>query len=490
MKHEIVYYPHPKPWKWALGLLLLLVLLGVTGWAVLFRFNRFTLSVQIAGEEQIQLEYGQEYREPGARTRLTGTLFWKDGLILEDVQPTVSGQVDTTTLGRYTLTYSADFRGFHGEARRTVCVVDTQSPVITLVEAPEGELDPGEPYQDPGFTAMDNYDGDITDQVVCIETMGLITYAVVDSSGNPAYAEREIPVYDREPPEIGLEGGQDYAITTGSFYMEPGYWAEDDQDGDLTEQVLVEGEVDWLTPGTYPISYTVSDAFGNVTTVTRQVEVLAKPRPQIQWPQQKTIYLTFDDGPGPYTRELLDVLDSYGVKATFFVTDTGCDDIMEQIVERGHSIGIHTVTHDYQEIYASPEAFFADLHKMQDIIYKNTGVRTTLMRFPGGSSNTVSCAACEGIMTILSEAVQNAGFQYFDWNVDSNDAGGARKAETVFRNVVDGVQQTGISLVLQHDIHDYSVEAVEDIIVWGLNNGYTFERLTENSPGFHHGINN
>ena len=93
-------------------------------------------------------------------------------------------------------------------------------------------------------------------------------------------------------------------------------------------------------------------------------------------------------------------------------------------------------------------------------------------------------------MTILSEAVQNAGFQYFDWNVDSNDAGGARKAETVFRNVVDGVQQTGISLVLQHDIHDYSVEAVEDIIVWGLNNGYTFERLTENSPGFHHGINN
>lgn len=184
------------------------------------------------------------------------------------------------------------------------------------------------------------------------------------------------------------------------------------------------------------------------------------------------------------------MLDSYGVKATFFVTNRGYGEMMKEIVDRGHSIGIHTMSHVYERIYASPEAYFADLLGMQDVIYRNTGVKTTLMRFPGGSSNTVSAHSYVGLMSLLTRAVQDAGFQYFDWNVDSNDAGGAKKAQTVFNNVTAGVSQNRVSVVLQHDIHDFSVDAVEDIIVWGLNNGYSFERLTENSPGVHHGVQN
>ena len=164
--------------------------------------------------------------------------------------------------------------------------------------------------------------------------------------------------------------------------------------------------------------------------------------------------------------------------------------MMKEIVDRGHSIGIHTMSHVYERIYASPEAYFADLLGMQDVIYQNTGVKTTLMRFPGGSSNTVSAHSYVGLMSLLTRAVQDAGFQYFDWNVDSNDAGGAKKAQTVFNNVTEGVSHNRVSVVLQHDIHDFSVDAVEDIIVWGLNNGYSFERLTENSPGVHHGVLN
>lgn len=490
MEEQIMYYPRPRRGKRILGGLLILALLIVAAWFVLFRLNRFTLSVRLAGEERIELEYGQAYEEPGAEAILSGTLFWKGGVSLKGVQPHVSGAVEADTLGRYTLSYSAGCWGLCAEASRTVCIVDTECPVITLVEAPEDALRPGPAYQEPGFTAVDNYDGDITDRVKCTQTMDTVIYTVIDSSGNPSYAVREIPNYEPQPPEIYLEGGEYYAITTGSFYTEPGYWATDNMGGDLTGQVSVEGEVNWLEPGIYPVTYTVTDEYDNVTVVTRQVEVYARPRPEILWPQGKTIYLTFDDGPGPYTEQLLDVLDSYGVKATFFVTNTGYDAVMKEIVDRGHSIGIHTVTHNYEEIYASPEAYFADLHQMQDIIYENTGVRTTLLRFPGGSSNTVSRGFYEGLMTILSEAVQNAGFQYFDWNVDSNDAGGARKPETVFNNVVDGVRNTGISVVLQHDIHAYSVEAVEDIIIWGLDNGYSFAPLTENSPGFHHGVNN
>lgn len=488
MEEQILHYPRPGREKWILGSLLILVLLAAAAWFAVFRVNRFALSIRLTGEEMMQLEYGQAYGEPGAEVVLSGTLFWKNGITLKNAPLQIDSGVKEDTLGRYTVSYSADWFGLHAQASRTVGVIDTVCPVITLAEG--GSLGPGGIFQEPGFTATDNYDGDITDRVVRIESAGLITYAVVDSMGNPCYAKREIPIYDPDPPEIHLEGGEYYAITTGSFYSEPGYRATDNSGGDLTGQVTVEGEVNWLEPGTYPVTYTVTDEYDNVTVVTRQVEVSAKPRPQTEWPQGKTIYLTFDDGPGPYTEELLDVLDSYGVKATFFVTDTGYNKVMKEIVDRGHSIGIHTVTHDYGQIYASPEAFFADLHKMQDIIFENTGVRTTLMRFPGGSSNTVSCATYEGLMTILSEAVQNAGFQYFDWNVDSNDAGGARKMETVFNNVVDGIGQTGVSIVLQHDIHAYSVKAVEDIIIWGLNNGYTFRPLTETSPGFHHGVNN
>ena len=322
------------------------------------------------------------------------------------------------------------------------------------------------------------------------EEYGKIIYAVTDSSGNPGYAEREVPYYDPIPPEITLEGGADMAITTGTFYQEPGYSALDNVDGDLTGQVQVDGEVDWLTPGTYSVTYTVTDGYENTTTATRTVEVQAVPRPEVVWPEGKVIYLTFDDGPGPYTQQLLDVLDSYGVKATFFVTNRGYGEMMKEIVDRGHSIGIHTMSHVYERIYASPEAYFADLLGMQDVIYRNTGVKTTLMRFPGGSSNTVSAHSCVGLMSLLTRAVQDAGFQYFDWNVDSNDAGGAKKAQTVFNNVTAGVSQNRVSVVLQHDIHDFSVDAVEDIIVWGLNNGYSFERLTENSPGVHHGVLN
>ena len=186
----------------------------------------------------------------------------------------------------------------------------------------------------------------------------------------------------------------------------------------------------------------------------------------------------------------MNVLGAYGAKATFFVTDSGYGNVMREIVAQGHSIGIHTVTHDYGKIYASPEAFYEDLTRMQQIIFDETGVWTTLMRFPGGSSNLVSKRTSPGIMTTLSTSVRDAGYQYFDWNVDSDDAGAAHDAQKVFENVVAGVQNKAVCIVLQHDIHPYSVEAVENILQWGQENGYRFLGLNENSPGFHHDVMN
>lgn len=471
-------------WKWCLAA----AVLALAACGGLFYANNFTLSIALEGEKELMVEYGEAYQEPGAHAVLSGKYLLRKGFAPEQAELQVQSDLREDAVGKYTVTYSAQFLGWQAEAQRTIRVVDTQCPVITLKDTGATVL-PGEAYEEEGFTAVDNYDGDITDKVHRKEGQGVITYVVMDSSGNPASVERQIPYFDPESPEITLAGGEEITISCGTFYSEPGYSASDNVDGDLTEQVAVDGEVCWYQPGIYEVSYLVSDAFGNVTQKIRTVEVTGAERPQTEWPGNKVIYLTFDDGPGPYTIELLDLLKKYGVKATFFVTGSGSNGELWRMYKEGHGIGMHSMTHDYDTIYSSVEAFFEDLYGIQDIIYRNIGIRPTLMRFPGGGSNLVS-SFNEGIMTILTEAVQDAGFQYFDWNVDSNDAGGARRAETVFNNVTAGVQNQQVSIVLQHDIHDFSVEAVEDIILWGLDNGYTFLPLTETSPTMHHTVLN
>ena len=152
-------------------------------------------------------------------------------------------------------------------------------------------------------------------------------------------------------------------------------------------------------------------------------------------------------------------------------------------------MAVHTATHNYKSIYASEEAYFKDLKKMASIIEEIAGVKTTLIRFPGGSSNTVS-RFNKGIMTRLTKSVRDLGYQYFDWNVDSNDAGGAKSAEEVAENVINGIKKYKTSIVLQHDTKSFSIDAVERIIQWGLENGYKFLPLDETSPGMHHGLNN
>ncbi len=473
-----------KSWMWIWLLLL------AAGAILLLGINRFTLEIQLKGDGQVFWEYGTPFADPGGEAVMYGTLLCKGGFKIPGAEVVMQDPGSLDTLGRHSVMYKASFLGWEAEAERTVCVIDTVSPVISVSRVLADHQPPDDYDPMRGITATDNYDGDITDRVVWSVTTGWITYSVIDSSGNPTYIVREADIVPSQPPEIVLEGGEQYAVTVGSFYEEPGYTASDSADGDLTQQVVTEGEVDWLTPGTYPVTYTVTDSGGNVTSVTRQVYVESMPRPRTQWPNTKTIYLTFDDGPGPYTRQLLGVLEQYGVKATFFVTDSDHNSVMKEIVEQGHSIGIHSVTHDYEEVYASPEAYFRDLWNMQEIIYQNTGVYTTLVRFPGGSSNLISGEYCEGLMTILTEAVQNAGFQYFDWNVDSDDAATADDSKTVRDNVIGGIIREGTSVVLQHDIHGYSVEAVEEIIQWGLENGYTFRPLTDTSPGFHHEVRN
>lgn len=464
----------------------LLVVLTVCAFLFLFRVNCFSLELEVVGDPEMILEYGEPYREEGIRPLIRGSVIFREGWEPE-VSVTTEGIVNEKKLGRQELVYTATWHGLQAAAQRTVRVVDTQCPVITLNPDPDGVQ--SIPYEEAGFTAYDNRDGDITHKVVRVEQLGLITYAVLDSSGNPAYARREIPEYDVLPPELTLEGYDEVTITAGTVYEDPGCRAVDNLDGDISDRITSEGNVIWYKKGTYTITYSATDSYGNTATVRRTVRVLPRDREEPVNPGNRVIYLTFDDGPGPYTMELLELLDSYDVQATFFVMDNGYYDVLREITARGHAIGVHSVTHSYRKIYASPEAFFTDLYGMQDIIEEQTGVKTWLMRFPGGSSNEVS-RFNPGIMTTLTAAVEEAGFHYFDWNVDSNDAGGAKTARTVFQNVVNGVQNQNVSVVLQHDVQRFSVDAVEDILIWGFEHGYTFLPLDESSPAVHHGVRN
>lgn len=478
-----------KKKKWGKGLLLISAItffLTVLAGAVIYTIDQLTLTVQLVGEPEIELEYGQVYTEPGAK--LTGFFFnnAKELPFGKDIQP--QGNVDTHRIGEYVLTYRGEKWGKTAAAHRVVRVVDNTPPEITLISS--GQMPPpGVLYEEEGYSAQDNVDGDLTDKVFVVEKQDGIYYTVSDSSGNQVTVKRDLPGYDPVPPQIILEGGRDLVIPTGVVFQDPGYTAIDNVDGDLTQEVNVDGEVIWYKPGVYTIVYTVEDAYHNTMEVVRNVTVEAQPREEIVLPEGNVIYLTFDDGPGAYTDQLLDILSRYDVKATFFVVGNGYKAQMQRIISEGHTIGIHSLTHNYHQIYESPEAYFGDILGMQNVIQENTGVKTTLMRFPGGSSNMVS-SFNEGIMSVLTEAVQDAGFQYFDWNVDSNDAGGAQTPKEVLENVIEGVQHQRVSVVLQHDIQPFSVAAVEDIIRWGQANGYHFLPLEPCSFGAHHSVNN
>lgn len=471
-----------------LCLLLLLLASAATAYYV-FCVNTFTFTVVPAGDTEMYLEYGTAYEEPGIIAMLQGSHVFRGGITLADVEVETQGSVDEYATGKYPLTYTVNYRWFTAQTSRSVRVVDTQSPVITLKGDPNLQVARGKHYVEEGYSAWDNCDGDVTDKVAVSKVGKNYLYVVMDSSGNPTSVMREVAYDDPDSPSVTLKGDPYIRITAGRVFREPGYTASDLVEGDMTDRVEVKGEVLWYVPGSYTITYTATDSYGNRASVVRKVDVEGFPWPKISFPGEKTIYLTFEDGPGLYTKQILEVLDRHDVKATFFVCDTGNYDIMRSIVNRGHSIGIHGANHEYSRIYASEESFFDELFRMQDLIKEHTGVSTTLLRFPGGSGNQVS-RFNEGIMTTLTKAVQHAGFQYFDWNVDSQDGGDSKRPEVILENVKQGVQRHRVSMILMHDTHDYTVEAVEQILLWGIENGYSFRALNPISSAIRQDVTN
>ncbi|MBR2586754.1 polysaccharide deacetylase [Candidatus Saccharibacteria bacterium] len=291
---------------------------------------------------------------------------------------------------------------------------------------------------------------------------------------------------DVDPPVITLNGEPEVEIALGSEtpYQDAGATAFDERDGEL-EATTTLPEMDIWRAGEYEIKYAATDASGNLAEASRKVKIVAPA------PVEGAVYLTFDDGPSEHTARLLDILKKYDVKATFFVVGREMDDVIKRAYDEGHSIGLHTFSHNYAHIYQSTSTFFDDLYAIQNKVKDITGYSSTLMRFPGGSSNTVSALYDGGtrIMSRLVKEVEARGFKYFDWNISSGDAGGATTSEEVYNNVTSRLGP-GEWVVLQHDTQGFSVDAVERIIQFGKRNGYQFKALTMESSGAWHGVRN
>lgn len=178
----------------------------------------------------------------------------------------------------------------------------------------------------------------------------------------------------------------------------------------------------------------------------------------------RRVYLTFDDGPSANTDRILDILNQYGVKATFFVVaKEGYTDQYRRIVEDGHTLAMHSYSHKYSEIYASLDAYKEDLTKLHDFLYELTGEDCTIVRFPGGSSNTVSHVDMRELIDYLNEE----NMVYYDWNVSSGDASGGKKSiAQIKKNVLGNIDQYSNAVVLFHDASgkDSTVDALPAII--------------------------
>ena len=205
------------------------------------------------------------------------------------------------------------------------------------------------------------------------------------------------------------------------------------------------------------------------------------PAPQsLESTGKKAVYLTFDDGPLPQTARLLDTLKRYGACATFFVTGDRAPELITRMAAEGHCVGNHTFSHDYRAIYAGEEAFFESVEAMEAVIRERTGTGSRLLRFPGGSGNTVS-RFNPGIMTRLTRELEARGMAWADWNVDSGDKRPITAAE-IFRNVCRGMDREECPVVLQHMDVANSVATVERILIHGLEKGWVFLPMTEDMP--------
>ncbi len=452
--------------EWCFIFVLVLVAFGI--------FN-FLLMPQIwlNGGRNILVNYKDKYSENGFKASFMGNDLTGDVIS--------NGSVNTRKLGKYRVVYTLKTKYFTKKVVRVVNVVDREKPKLDI-DSNDIYLCPGSDVVPSKIVAHDNYDGDISNSVKYDISKDSITYYVTDSSGNKASITKKLIYKDNEGPTISFSDGDYLYLHVGDIYNKA-YNVSDNCSDDIS--VKTKGSVDTSKPGFYDVSFIAIDKSGNKSRATQHVIVSNVNA-------DGTIYLTFDDGPREGTTNIiLDILKEENVKATFFVTNSGPDYLIKREFDEGHSIGLHSSSHDYSIVYASSDSFYNDLYSVQNRVKNITGYESHIIRFPGGSSNTVSRRYSEGIMSYLTRDVVSRGFKYYDWNLSSGDAeGGQHTAEEIKNNVINGLRKDRANVILMHDIKPYTRDALMDIIKYGKENGYVFDVISMNTDMVTQHVNN
>ena len=323
---------------------------------------------------------------------------------------------------------------------------------------------------------------------VMFVTFGLVVTFVsnINSIENTVQANSsEIIVIDKFP-EITLLGEETVKLSNINEYVEYGYSAVDDTDGDLTENVQT--NLVQINDYNYQMEYTVTNSSNQTTTITRDIRIIIG-----------IVCLTFDDGPSTQiTPQILNILEEKDINATFFVLGYSGEEkteIIKREYELGNVVGFHGYSHNYSEIYTNIDVLMENFYKVENLVLDTIGVSSKIIRFPGGTSNTVSKNYCEGIMTEAVARVTEEGYIYVDWNIDSNDAGTDEyNSEQIYNNVIQGLEAGRTNVVLMHDssTKQATVDSLSNIIDYCIQNGYDFQTITETSniESSKHHVNN
>ncbi|WP_455793243.1 polysaccharide deacetylase family protein [Amedibacillus sp. YH-ame10] len=396
----------------------------------------------------------------------------------------VHGSINTNKLGTYTLTYKAKNHTFDLKVE----VKDTKKPIVEAQEQSISlETNPTaqsfiKHIEDATKTKVSFKESYVFDKVGDKK----IVLVVQDEGKNKTEVETIVHILPKDTTAPVIQVHDFEIVQGGEIDVLSGICANDDRDGSVEVQADTAG-FDKNTPGTYTVKYHAVDKSGNEANASATIRVL-----QPVAPGDKVIYLTIDDGPSANTPKILEILNRYNVKATFFVTgqSLGYASYIGEEYRQGHAIGLHTYSHRYQDVYANDGAYFADLQKISDLVKAQTGEESRIIRFPGGASNTISKNYNTGIMSRLTKEVLNRGYQYFDWNSTCGDG----NSNTSTASLIEQTKQYNGSQ-LTFLMHDHAgsyttVEALPAIIEYYKNRGYTFRTLSTAVPAHHHSVNN
>lgn len=408
-----------------------------------------------------------------------------DEIVIDD------SALDITKLGSYPVVYTLEDESFE----IMVSVVDTIAPTFDAVD---GETDA------TILVDVHSLVSNIVDETKTsiswkedynFDTEGVFDFVIVvsDEANNKTEKSIKMNILPKDETAPVISGKDSLTLYLNStFDAMDAMSVSDNQDPKPTLEVI-SNNVNTKTAGTYKIVYKATDRSGNEATFTKTVTI--KPEKKTEYTGEKIVYLTFDDGPSPNTKKVLDILAQYNVKATFFVAGYNTSSAHRQYIKdaynAGHTIGLHTYSHEYSDVYASVDAYFEDLKEIDEVVYNLTGYHSPYVRFPGGSSNTISRNYSKGIMSKLAVELHNRGYEYYDWNISSADASGSNvSVEKIISSSTSA--SNGTLMILFHDTFGKgtTVQALPTIIEYYLELGYEFRGIDETTYGFHHGINN